>query len=165
MSYEFDENHDHNHDHEMEIDVEEQMGRMQADFAKHLKKDEENLRLAVDLAKGKNKWKKLLDDRIEMLDEIIEWNNDSLDPLQEIYEMYLEESSDDTMMQFSVLESRRLLMRDFCSLRISNNFSRPCLMCPIMFRLLKIQPGLISGPRSLSLSRSFPSLRLPGSRW
>ena len=120
MLHESDQNHidscqDSNcdHDHGTELDLEQQIEEMRTSFEKHLKEDESTLRLVTDLANGKNKWKKLLDDRIEMLDDIIEWNSESLDPLLELYGAYLSDSSDETMTQFSVLESRRLLMRDF----------------------------------------------------
>ena len=104
--------HDHEHDHE-DIDIERQLEEMRVDFAKHLKADEEILRLVTDLARGKNKWKDLLINRIMMLDEIVEWNSESMDPLLELYGAYLSDSSDETMTQFNILESRRLLMRDF----------------------------------------------------
>ncbi len=101
------------HNHENDDDLEQKIEEMRADFAEHFKADEETLRLVTDLARGKNKWKDLLVNRILMLDEIVEWNNESLEPLVELYGAYLNEGSDETMTQFSVLESRRLLMRDF----------------------------------------------------
>ena len=118
MDYELDFTHsddheDHHHHHHPEMDVEKMVEQMHSDFSGQLKQDEQTLRLVADLARGKEKWKKLISDRLKMLDEIIEWNDQSLDPLLEMYEMYLEGNSDDMMMQFNVLENRRLLMRDF----------------------------------------------------
>ena len=103
----------HDHDHEEEIDVEKQMEAAREDFFNQLRGDEEMLRLVTALAGGRDRWKKLLGDRINGLEDIIGWNEQSIDPLLELYELYLEEPSDETMMQFNVLESRRLIMRDF----------------------------------------------------
>lgn len=106
--------HPEDHDHENEgIDIDAQLAQMQSDFENQLQEDEALLRLVTELAAGKKKWKKLLKERITVLDDILAWNRESLDPLLEMYEMYLADPSDETMMQFSVLESRRLLMRDF----------------------------------------------------
>lgn len=118
MDYELDfthsENHeDHDHHHHVDVDVEKLLEQMHADFSGQLKQDEETIRLIADLAGGKEKWDQLIANRLAIIDEIIEWNSDTLDPLLEMYQMYLEDNSDDMMMQFNVLENRRLLMRDF----------------------------------------------------
>ena len=117
MDYELDFTHpesheDHDHHHHAEIDVDKLIEQMRSDFSRQLEQDEETLRTIADLARGKDKWKQLIDNRLAMVDEVIEWNSQSLDPLLEMYGIYLEDNSDDMMMQFNVLENRRLLMRD-----------------------------------------------------
>ena len=104
---------DCNHDHETEDDLQQQFEAARSDFIKQLKEDEETIRLVVDLASGKDEWDKLISSRVSMLYDILEWNNESVDPLLELYGAYLSEGADETMTQFNVLESRRLLMRDF----------------------------------------------------
>ena len=105
--------HDHDHEHETETDINEQLAQVRSEFMRQLAEDEKILKLVTDLANGKDKWKKLIEDRTSVLEDIIDFNDESMDPLLEIYGQYLEENSDSMILQFNILESRRLLMRDF----------------------------------------------------
>ena len=115
QSNQIDKQHDtgRNREQKPEINLEQQLAEMKADYERHLKEDEETFRMVTDLARGKNRWKDMIISRILKLDEIVELNSESMDAVLELYGDYLCEHSEETMTKFTILESRRLLMRDF----------------------------------------------------